>query len=61
MKMDWKNLKRLNPHAIQQSNQTGNWFLKEGAVIKNEESFKSLLQQKQKVNMPTLAAEAYNK
>ena len=45
MKTSWKNLRRLNPHAVGQSSRTGNWFLKEGAIIKGEKTFEKLLSQ----------------
>ena len=47
MKMSWKTLRRLNPDSVGQSNRTGHWFLKEGAVIKSEADFGTILKQKQ--------------
>jgi len=47
MKTNWKTLRRLNPNAVGQSSRSGHWFLKEGAVIKGEETFESLLRQKE--------------
>ncbi|MFH1489425.1 MAG: septal ring lytic transglycosylase RlpA family protein [Pseudomonadota bacterium] len=47
MKMSWKTLKRLNPDAVGRSSQTGNWFLKEGAVIRSDADFAAVLRQKQ--------------
>ena len=44
LKTNWKTLRRLNPDAIGRSSKTGNWFLKEGAVVKGEKSFASELQ-----------------
>lgn len=44
--ISWKKLKQMNPNAVGQSKQTGRWFLKEGAVIKTEASFESVLKQK---------------
>lgn len=46
MKISWDSLRRLNPHAVGRSSRTGRWFLKEGAVIKGDKSFESLLIQK---------------
>lgn len=44
--ISWKKLRQINPDAVGQSRQTGHWFLKEGAVIKTEDSFESVLKQK---------------
>ena len=44
--MSWKRLRQMNPGAVGQSSRTGHWFLKEGAVIKTEDSFESVLKQK---------------
>ena len=60
MKMNWENLQRLNPQAVGRSSRTGNWFLKEGAVIKGKESFESVLRQQQEVFKPTSNSENSN-
>ena len=44
--ISWKKLRQLNPNAVGQSRRSGRWFLKEGAVIKTEDSFESVLKQK---------------
>jgi len=48
MKISWKAIRRLNPHAVGQSPRTGNWFLKEGAIIKGEKTFETLLSQEKR-------------
>jgi len=54
MNISWKSLRHLNPHAVGQSSRTGNWFLKEGAILKGKESFDSLLNQKMASNEQSL-------
>jgi len=39
MNVDWSTLKRLNPDAVGRSSRNGNWFLKEGALLKGPEDF----------------------
>ncbi len=46
LKTDWATLRRLNPNAIGRCGRSGNWFLKEGVVLKDEEGFVSVLQKK---------------
>lgn len=46
-KTDWETIRRLNPHAVGRSKRTGNWFLKEGALVR---SFDDLLREKQAIN-----------
>jgi rare lipoprotein A len=41
----WKNIQKNNPEAIGRSRKNGNWFLKEGATLKVENSFAASLQQ----------------
>jgi len=45
LKTDWQTLKELNPHAVGRSSRTGNWFVREGAVLKGRESFSGRLDQ----------------
>ncbi len=45
MGTDWKTLKRINPEAVGRSTSNGNWFLKEGAVLKGPVSFEVRLQE----------------
>ena len=33
--IEWKTLRRANPHAVGQSSRTGRWFLKEGATLRD--------------------------
>lgn len=44
--VSWKRLRQMNPHAVGRSRRTGRWFLKEGATVKTEDSFESVLKQK---------------
>lgn len=44
--VSWERLRQMNPDAVGQSRRTGRWFLKEGAVIKTEDSFETVLKQK---------------
>ena len=44
--ISWERLRQMNPNAVGQTRRTGRWFLKEGAVIKTEDSFESVLKQK---------------
>ena len=48
LKISWKELKRVNPQAVGRSSKTGNWFLKEGAVIRAKDTFESVLKQTKK-------------
>ncbi len=48
LKISWKDLKRANPHAVGRSSKTGNWFLKQGAVIEGKSTFASVLKQTEK-------------
>ena len=41
MNTDWPTLKRLNPNAVGRSSRNGNWFLKEGAVLRGPASFEA--------------------
>ncbi len=47
MKTNWKTLRRLNPHAVGRSSRTGHWFLKEGAVVKGEHDFRTIVREKE--------------
>jgi rare lipoprotein A len=48
LKVSWAELKRSNPDAVGRSSKTGNWFLKQGAVIDSKNSFDAALKQSQK-------------
>jgi peptidoglycan lytic transglycosylase len=48
LKVSWAELKKSNAHAVGRSSKTGNWFLKQGAIIEGKNSFKSVLEQTQK-------------
>ena len=48
LNVSWKTLRRLNPHAVGQSSQTGRWFLKEGADVQAKGSFESVLHKVEK-------------
>ena len=48
MKVSWAELKRVNPHAVGRSSRTGNWFLKQGAIVTGKDSFEAILEQAQK-------------
>ena len=48
LNISWKELKRANPQAVGRSSKTGNWFLKEGAVIRDKNTFESVLKQTRK-------------
>lgn len=53
LKISWKELKQANPHAVGRSSKTGNWFLKQGAVIAGQKGFESVLHQtKQSTSSP---------
>jgi len=41
MNTNWQTLKNMNPHAVGRSKTSGNWFLREGAVLKGPESFEA--------------------
>lgn len=41
--VNWETLKKSNPHAIGRTKDSGNWFLKEGAKVKVEEKFETVL------------------
>ncbi len=44
MDMNWKSLKRLNPEAVGRSEETGRWFLREGAAVRDDgESFEAIV------------------
>jgi len=48
LKVSWQELKQANPNAVGRCSKTGNWFLKQGAVIKGKNSFESVLAQTKK-------------
>ena len=41
MNTNWQTLKKMNPDAVGRLKNSGNWFLREGAVLKGPESFES--------------------
>ncbi|MDY7037063.1 MAG: LysM peptidoglycan-binding domain-containing protein, partial [Thermodesulfobacteriota bacterium] len=43
LKTNWEELRSLNPKAVGRSTKTGNWFLKEGALLKFHETFNAVL------------------
>ncbi len=45
MNTDWKALKSINPDAVGRSTKNGNWFLKEGAILKDPASFETRLKE----------------
>jgi peptidoglycan lytic transglycosylase len=53
---NWKTLRRNNPDAIGRSSINGNWFLKEGATVHTENSFKKSLQQAEDLQKTEIAA-----
>jgi len=54
MGTDWKTLKRINPDAVGRSTRNGNWFLKEGAVLKAPSSFEARLKEGLAEQQPVL-------
>ncbi|MCF8128245.1 MAG: LysM peptidoglycan-binding domain-containing protein [Deltaproteobacteria bacterium] len=48
LKVSWAELRKSNPDAVGRSSKTGNWFLKQGAVIDAKTSFDAALKQSQK-------------
>jgi rare lipoprotein A len=48
LKVSWAELRKANPEAVGRSSKTGNWFLKQGAVIDAKNSFDAALKQSQK-------------
>jgi rare lipoprotein A len=50
--MRWQTLRRLNPNALGRSSKTGNWFLKEGAVIRGKGNFDAVLREKEMLSKP---------
>ncbi len=42
---DWQTLKNQNPDAIGRSGRTGNWFFREGATIRVDNSFQQVLEE----------------
>jgi len=53
---NWKALRKNNPNAIGRSHKNGNWFLKEGATLQIDRSFKNLLQKAEEQQRPETAA-----
>ena len=56
--MPWETLRRLNPKAVGRSPGSGNWFLKEGAVLKETGHFDAVLREKAGRCEPLSAAPA---
>ncbi len=46
MRTDWATLKRMNPDAVGRSDRTGNWFFREGAVLRGTSSFEASLKER---------------
>lgn len=49
---DWRTLKRKNPDAVGRSSVNGNWFLREGAVLKSPSSFQAHLKESLEAQQP---------
>lgn len=49
---NWATLRKNNPEAIGRSRKNGNWFLKEGATITVDNSFKKSLQKAEQQQQP---------
>lgn len=47
MNTNWQTLKRMNPHAVGRLKSSGNWFLREGAVLKGPDSFEARFEKAQ--------------
>jgi rare lipoprotein A len=47
LKVSWAELRKANPDAVGRSSKTGNWFLKQGAVIDTKNSFDAALKKSQ--------------
>ncbi len=59
LKVDWKTLRHLNPEALKRSSKTGNWFLREGSIVKSKDTFEAVLNQKaQAIKTTTLQKKA---
>ncbi len=58
LKVSWAELRRANPDAVGRSSKTGNWFLKQGAVIDTKNSFDAALEQYQKAITATSSEKA---
>ena len=54
LKVSWAELRRSNPDAVGRSSKTGNWFLKQGAVIEGKNSFESVLKQSEQESVNTV-------
>lgn len=52
---NWETLRKSNPEAIGRSTKNGNWFLREGATINVDNSFKKSLQQAEQQKKNTSA------
>ena len=50
LKTNWEELRSLNPKAVGRSTKTGNWFLKEGALLKCHEKFDAVLNEQIGIN-----------
>lgn len=53
LNVSWAELKKANTHAVGRASKTGNWFLKQGAVIEGKSAFESVLKQTQKPAVET--------
>jgi len=45
--ISWDEFRRLNPHAVAQSKNTGKWYIKEGKTVEGPGSFQSKLNKAQ--------------
>ncbi len=52
LKVSFKELRKANPHAVGRSSKTGNWFLKQGAVVSDAGTFESVLKQTKETAAP---------
>jgi rare lipoprotein A len=54
--VSWNEFRKLNPHAVAKSKDTGKWYIKEGVTVEGPGSFQAKLneaQEEQKVNPPS--------
>ena len=56
LKVSWAELRRANPNAVGRSSKTGNWFLKQGAIIEGKNAFESVLQESRRSTAKPVAA-----
>lgn len=56
LKINWEKLRSLNPKAVGRSTKTGNWFLKEGELVKSRETFNAVLHQQIGINKQSITS-----